>query len=198
MNIVIESLNKSFGEKKVLQNLCAEFAEGKVTALMGPSGCGKTTLLRILLGLEQADSGRITGVPENRSAVFQENRLFEAFSAVDNLRAVMGKTVSPEHIEKELRALGLAGSLHSPVRSLSGGMKRRVALARAVLFPGWGLLVLDEPFKGLDEDTRASVAAWLRERIAGRTVIAVTHDPDEPLLLGGENVRILQMDRPSA
>lgn len=184
-HIVINALSKSFGEKKVLDCFSAVFPEGEVTCIMGQSGCGKTTLLNILMGLLSADSGTIQGLPGRISAVFQEDRLCEDFSALRNVRLVTGKAVSDGQIIDCLEALGLVGSLNCPVRELSGGMKRRVAIARALL-AGGELLILDEPFKGLDEDTRRNAAAQILHRAEGRTIIMVTHDPDEAQLTGGK------------
>ena len=184
-DLVIQGLNKRFGEKRVLEAYSATIRAERVTCVMGPSGCGKTTLLHILMGLEKADSGTITGLPARISAVFQEDRLCEDFSAVSNIRLVTGKTVSEDEIMQCLSAFGLAGSEQVPVRELSGGMKRRVAIARAVLAEG-ELLILDEPFKGLDEATREAVATEMKRRIAGRTVFMVTHDPAEAVLMDAD------------
>ena len=177
MNLILENISKAYGEKTVLENFSHTFPAGKRTGVMGPSGCGKTTLLRILLGLETPDGGTISGRPERVSAVFQENRLFEDFSALSNLSVVShhgDKEVMMDHLTE----LGLGDSLHKPVRTLSGGMKRRVAIARAVLAPG-ELVVLDEPFTGLDKDTKAVVLDYLKQHTQGRTLIIVTHDPAE-------------------
>jgi NitT/TauT family transport system ATP-binding protein len=184
MDITISELTKSFGSKAVLRNFDAVFPEGALTCIMGPSGCGKTTLLRILMGLEQADAGVIAGVPRRISAVFQEDRLCEEFTAVSNVRLAAGRSASTEQIERHLCALGLGGSLYMPVRELSGGMRRRVALARAVL-ARWEALFLDEAFRGLDEETRRTAVSYLLEHTAGRTVVMVTHDPAELGLTGG-------------
>lgn len=184
-NIEIRGLYKGFGNKRVLADYAASFGAGRVTCVMGPSGCGKTTLLHILLGLERADRGTIESLPSRISAVFQEERLCEDFTAVTNVRLVTGKAVPEKEIVRCLASFGLAGSTHVPVRELSGGMKRRVAIARAVLAEG-DLLILDEPFKGLDEATREMVAAEMKRRTAGRTVIMVTHDPAEAVMMGAE------------
>ena len=177
MNLVLEHISKAYGEKTVLQDFSHTFPAGKRTCIMGPSGCGKTTLLRIILGLETPDGGTISGRPARVSAVFQENRLFEDFSALSNLAAVChhgDKQVMADHLTE----LGLGDSLHKPVRTLSGGMKRRVAIARAVLAPG-ELVILDEPFTGLDKDTKEVVLGYLKHHTQGRTLILVTHDPAE-------------------
>lgn len=176
-DLVLENICKKYGEKTVLQDVSFVFPGGQRTCIMGPSGCGKTTLLRIILGLEIPDSGTMTGRPGRLSAVFQENRLFEDFSALSNVAAVCSKEDKGK-IEEHLIALGLGDSLTKPVRTLSGGMKRRVAIARAVLAPG-DLMILDEPFTGLDKDTKAVVLEYLKTHTQGRTLILVTHDHAE-------------------
>lgn len=176
-DLILEHIHKRYGEKVVLRDFSARFPAGTCTCIMGPSGCGKTTLLRLILGLEEADGGTISGRRFPMSAVFQENRLFEDFSALSNVSAVCARG-SRQEAARQLSALGLAGSLHAPVRTLSGGMKRRVAIARAVLAPG-ELLILDEPFTGLDRDTKAVVLDYLKAHIQGRTLLLVTHDPAE-------------------
>lgn len=183
MNLKVKGVYKSFGEKRVLVDFSVVFPVGTVSCVMGPSGCGKTTLLNLILGLERADSGAIEGVPERIAAVFQEERLCEDFSAVTNVRIVTGKKVPEDEIEQCLEAFGLSGSTRVPVRELSGGMKRRAAIARAVLAEG-ELLILDEPFKGLDEATRQTVADEMKRRAAGKTVIMVTHDAAEAAMMG--------------
>ena len=193
MNLVLEHISKAYGEKTVLKDFSHTFPVGKRTCIMGPSGCGKTTLLRIILGLETPDGGTMSGRPERVSAVFQENRLFEDFSALSNLAAVChhgDKQVMADHLTE----LGLGDSLHKPVRTLSGGMKRRVAIARAVLAPG-DLVVLDEPFTGLDKDTKEEVLTYLKHHTLGRTLIIVTHDPAERDALADE---VLDMARGGA
>ena len=177
MNLVLENISKTYGEKAVLKDFSHTFPAGKRTCIMGPSGCGKTTLLRIILGLETPDVGTMSGRPERVSAVFQENRLFEDFSALSNLAAVCHHG-DKEVMARHLSELRLGDSLHKPVRTLSGGMKRRVAIARAVLAPG-ELIVLDEPFTGLDKDTKETVLNYLKHHTQGRTLIIVTHDSAE-------------------
>lgn len=176
-DLVLEHVEKRYGDKVVLRDFSARFPGGECTCIMGPSGCGKTTLLRLILGLETPDGGQILGRSFPMAAVFQENRLFEDFSALSNVTAVCPKERRPE-AARHLMALGLGESLHAPVRTLSGGMKRRVAVARAVLAPG-EVLVLDEPFTGLDRDTKAAVLAYLKNHTQGRTLLLVTHDPAE-------------------
>ena len=144
----IEHLCKSFDGKAVLEDVSLTLEPGAAVCLMAPSGRGKTTLLRCIAGLEKPDGGQIIGRPERIGYVFQEDRLCDGFSAVDNIRLVTGRAVSEGDIRLHLAELGLAGSLDQPVRELSGGMRRRVAIGRAVCYGG-GLLLRDAPVKGL-------------------------------------------------
>ena len=128
----VAHLYKRFGDKAVLEDVSLTVPDGAVVCLMAPSGRGKTTLLRCIAGLEMLDSGTVTGVPERLGFVFQEDRLCDGFSAVDNIRLVTGKALGEGEIRRHLEELGLAGSLDQPVRELSGGMRRRVVIYRAV------------------------------------------------------------------
>ncbi|MBR5337589.1 MAG: ABC transporter ATP-binding protein [Lachnospiraceae bacterium] len=183
MNITIKDIKKAYGDKQVFDGLNLEFSEGEVNCLMGRSGCGKTTLLNLIMGIDRDYHGEIKGVPAHIGVVFQENRLCEDFSVLSNIRMVCDNADIDE-IKANLDAVGLGDNLKTPVKDLSGGMKRRVALVRAILSRG-ELLILDEPFKGLDDDTRKSVAEYLLAGRKKRTVIMVTHDPEEVDMLGG-------------
>ena len=182
-DIVIQNLCKAYGPKQVLRDFSCTLPAGKVTGLMAPSGAGKTTLLRILMGFEAADSGSIHGLDDLRlSAVFQEDRLCENLTSISNLRLV-APALTVADAAAALQGVDLADCLAQPVRELSGGMRRRVAILRALL-ADYDLLFLDEPFKGLDEETKAHVMADTRRRCAGRTVLLVTHDADELTAMG--------------
>ena len=161
-----------------------EVCRGEFLSLLGPSGCGKTTLLRIISGLTEKDSGTITGVPERISYVFQEDRLCEDFSCVSNIMAVTGRHLKKEEIRNHLKEIGLEESMDKSVKELSGGMKRRVAIARAVCYES-ELLILDEPFKGLDFSLKQTVMDYIKKYSSGRTVICVTHDLQEAEYMGG-------------
>jgi len=178
MDIIVSDLSKSFGSNQVLDRFNAVFPEHRVTCIMGPSGCGKTTLLNIILGLVQPDSGKMAGIPKLKSAVFQEDRLCESFNAVTNVRLVCGKKANKDLIVSHLESMGLGESLDKPVSELSGGMKRRVAVVRAVIAQS-DLLVMDEPLKGLDSETKNLVIEYIRDNLRNRTVIMVTHSIDE-------------------
>ena len=127
----IQHLCKSFDGRVVLDHVSLTLESGGTACLMAPSGRGKTTLLRCIAGLERPDSGQITDLPERIGYVFQEDRLCDGFSAVDNIRLVTGRAMDEGEICRHLKELGLADSLGQPVRELSGGMRRRVSIGRA-------------------------------------------------------------------
>ena len=181
-------ISKRFGENTVFDKFSHEFAFEKTTAILGRSGGGKTTLLNVLMGLLTPDSGEV--IREGRvSAIFQEDRLCENLTASANIRLVTGKRFSKAQIAEELAAVGLAGCGERPVRELSGGMKRRTAMLRALLAE-YDILFADEPFKGLDEVTRADVMRYFKEKTKGRTVVFVTHDSVESETLADERLEI--------
>ena len=133
-DICIRNVSKSFGSKKVFEGLDLTIKGGAVTGIMAPSGAGKTTLLRILMGLESADGGSVTGLEGKRfSAVFQEERLCEGMTAADNIRLVMPTSASLPAILAEMDRIGLDSCGDQPAAELSGGMRRRVGILRALL-----------------------------------------------------------------
>lgn len=184
MDIAVNHLWKSYDGTPVLEDFSCSIPRGSCCALLAPSGAGKTTLLRLLLGLEQPDSGIILGIPARCGVLFQEDRLFPGLCAVSNVTAAT--SCSRGEATALLSRLGLEDeSQKKPVRLLSGGQARRVSLARALLAKG-ELLILDEPFTGLDEGTRQLCAAAIRDYRQGRTLLAVTHNLDDVPLLGIE------------
>ena len=175
-DIILKNISKAYDGKQVLNHFSLTLPEGKRTCIMGPSGCGKTTLLNILCGLQKADEGEIRNLPGKISVVFQENRLCEQFTALENVRMV-----APEKTETAkaiLARLGLVNDLYQKAASLSGGMKRRVAIARALCYDA-PLVVMDEPFKGLDEETKETVMETVMQMTEGKTVLIITHDEQE-------------------
>ena len=183
--MIILNLCKSYGERAVLTNFSAHFEKGEISALMGPSGCGKTTLLRLLLGIEMADAGEIRALGRS-VAVFQEDRLSEPLSAIENVR-LGRKDATRKEAMALLSSLGLSEDMEKPVSALSGGMRRRVAIARALIADA-DTVLLDEPFSALDEDTKAEVLAFTRTALAGKTVLLITHDVDEARAFAGNRI----------
>ena len=176
MEIVVRNLCKSFGGQAVLRDLSFTAGPG-ITCVMAPSGSGKTTLLRGLIGQERPDTGTLDGLAGKRiTAVFQEHRLLEHLSTEGNLRFALGREYDAKTARALLDRLDLPDTGAQPVREFSGGMKRRLALARALLAP-FDVLLLDEPFTGLDQANRDRALAAIRETAGDRPVLLVTHDP---------------------
>ena len=172
MEVRVEKLCKAYDGVSVLENVSFSAGPG-VTCIMAPSGTGKTTLLRILLGLERPDAGSVTQC--RWAAVFQENRLLEQTDAMGNLRFALGGALDERKAWALLERLGLGDVAEKKVRDYSGGMKRRLALARALLAP-CDALALDEPFTGLDEAHRLRCLEAIREAAEEKCVLLVTHD----------------------
>lgn len=168
MSIKMKNICKSFNGQQVLSDVSMSFSEGKITCIMGASGVGKTTLINILMGLWEADSGEITGINNKKiSAVFQEDRLIEHWDAIKNILLVCSGNVTDEIVKKHLEDIGLVDYEGKPVRALSGGMRRRVAIVRAILSE-YDILFMDEPFKGLDEKLKNQVVNYVRENTKER------------------------------
>ena len=167
--IKINNLSHSFGEISVLRNFSLDIDEG-IYALMGKSGSGKTTLIRLISGMESIQSGSIN-VDSPISVSFQENRLFPWYSALKNVEIVSDKRTA----RKILSELNLENSLNKYPSELSGGMKRRVSLARALAAKSKTIL-LDEPFSGLDNETAQNTLNIIRKYSHGKTVLISTHN----------------------
>ncbi|MBO4879090.1 MAG: ATP-binding cassette domain-containing protein [Clostridia bacterium] len=171
-------------EKPILSRFSLDLPENTVTAVMGESGSGKTTLAKLLLGLQKPDSGEITGLDGKRiSAVFQEDRLLPWYSARKNIASVLTDTKAENDALTEaiLEETELTASADKPIRELSGGMQRRVAIGRALAFGG-DLLILDEPLKGLDEELQKRIVPRIKKRFP--TILLITHSEDEAKLFG--------------
>ncbi len=190
MAIVLDNIFKQYGDQIVLNHFSFEFQDNKSYCIMAPSGQGKTTLLHIMMGLVEADSGTVSGIDQYVIApVFQENRLCENLSVGTNLRMVSREKLSSQKLTTLLDEFLLFGSLRKTVRTLSGGMKRRVAIARALCSQG-NLFLFDEPFKGLDIFTKEAVMRVMKKTFAGKTALWVSHNPDEAEFMGSEIVKL--------
>lgn len=172
--VKILSLNKSFEDKVVFKDFNATISKRKVNMLLGSSGSGKTTLLKILLGLEDYE-GEIVGDLGKVSVVFQENRLIESLSVYDNIKLVYGKGLSREEVEKDLNEVGLYGTIDNKVSQLSGGMKRRVAIVRALIVDA-KTYIFDEAFKEIDHKNYELVIEYYKKKTKGKTVIMTSHN----------------------
>lgn len=184
------NVTKRFGGATVLEDFTLELGAGAVTAVMGTNGAGKTTAARLLLGLEVPDAGEVSrGAGVRTAAVFQEDRLCAHLSAVANLRLVLERS-RWEEVAPELAAVGLdADATDRPVRELSGGQRRRVAIARAMIARA-DVLVLDEPFTGIDAETKPAVVDYVRQRVGTTAVLLITHDASEATALEARVVRL--------
>lgn len=179
MAVELIHISKHFDDHVVFSGLNLSFTEGELHCLMGVSGSGKTTLLQLLMGLEKPDTGEIRGMSGKKiAAVFQEDRLIEHFDALRNIKLVCDKQISEQRIVEELKLVGIEEYADKTVNHFSGGMRRRVAIVRALLAKS-DILFLDEPFKGLDERLKDQMIEYVKQRTVGKTVILVTHDKDE-------------------
>ena len=179
--IQLQNVYKTFDQHPVFINWNQNFKTGMVHVLKGSSGCGKTTLLRMLMGLEIPDSGTITPLQNYRkAAVFQEDRLCENLSAMQNVLMVVNNQSKKDlldQLKQDFYQVGL-DDMYQKVSTLSGGMKRRVAILRA-MYAKADIIFFDEPLKGLDDTTKEKVMLFIKERIKDKTVFWVTHDVDE-------------------
>lgn len=192
--LAAENISKAYGAKQALAQTSVSFAEHSFTCIVGRSGCGKTTLLRVLGGLEQTDSGGVHLAEDKRIApVFQEARLMSWLTVAENitLAAKVDKSLAKLHLPKLLMQLGLAGCEKLYPHELSGGMAQRVALGRT-LFYNPDIMLMDEPFSALDYFTRQGLQQTLLDLYFAerKTIIFVTHDVEEALLLA-DNVLIM-------
>ncbi len=183
MKIIVENISKSYGEKAVLRDVSFTVPEGGTLVLTGDSGSGKTTLLRILLGFEKADAGEIRFEEHDPAAfgvVFQEDRLVETTTALENIRMIFRKSARPsdDEIRTALLELLPEEALKLPAAQFSGGMKRRLAVVRAMLSDG-DVLVMDEPLSGLDEENRTKVLAFIKKHQLERPLILTAHDMED-------------------
>jgi len=186
----VRGLEKYFGSLPVLDGLDLDFPTASITVVLGPSGCGKTTLLNILAGLDNEYSGTVTGFGRGKASyVFQEDRLLPWLSAKDNVAFVLRDMKEADAAglaaQEALETVGLAAASGMRPGTMSGGMRRRVALARAFAYPS-EVLLLDEPFSSLDLKTRISVMDLFVDLRArdGRSAVVVTHDVREAIYLG--------------
>jgi len=177
MAIKLINITKKFDNKVVFKDFNAHINTGKTTCIMGASGSGKTTMLRIMMGLMTPDNGQIEGLVEfKKSAIFQEDRLCENLTVTTNIKMVLQQPLAKVAVLKAIQKVGLPPDcLEQSVQQLSGGQKRRVAILRALL-ADYDILLMDEPFKGLDLETKRQVMTYVKEMTRGKTVVFVTHD----------------------
>ena len=182
--IEVHDLTVTYDGRDVLHNVTLTVPDGAHIALMGPSGCGKTTLLRVLAGLRAPDGGSVRVSPGRMACVFQEPRLLPWRTAVENVNAVLSdRAQTMPQARAWLERLELGEAAEQYPAALSGGMQQRVAIARALAYDA-PVLLLDEPFRGLDAALRARVTACIAAETQGRTLVLATHDPADADALG--------------
>jgi len=168
----ITNLNKRYGKNIIFENASFDFEDGKITYIMGESGKGKTTLLRIVAGIDTDFIGEISK-PERLAYVFQEPRLFPALTVLKNIELVNDTPfISAKDLLSILELNGCENMLPS---ELSGGMKQRVSIARAIYYNADAIL-MDEPFASIDEDMKNRLIPKIFELLKNKTVIIVSHD----------------------
>lgn len=177
--IALQDIYLSYGEKRVLQSFNLKVAAGQTLCLYGPSGCGKTTVLRLVAGLLKPSAGTVR-VNGRVSMVFQENRLIPYLTVRENVLAVAEQ-------DEALSALGLRDYADARTGDLSGGMARRAAIARAVSHGG-DILLLDEPFNGLDAENKRIAAEYIRSRFQNKAILMVSHQAEDIALMQAEIV----------
>lgn len=187
--IELKNVYFSYGEQNILSDFSLTVMNGECVQLNGVSGSGKTTVARIILGLEKATSGNVI-VPQKISTVFQEDRLLHNLDVQKNVRLVLSKE-QYSLADDILKQLGLYHVRKKRVSQLSGGMKRRVAIARAICYGG-DALILDEAFNGLDTENKKIVASIIKREFLDKDkpVLLITHVKEDADLLGAKTINI--------
>ena len=183
-HISIDKLTFKYNDKTIFRDFSMEFPANSFSVIMSPSGSGKTTLLFLIAGLLSPSSGSIS-YPLDRpkfSMVFQDDRLIESLNVINNIKLV-NPQLSDTDILKTLTSLMIDDTAFKKVSSLSGGERKRVAIARALL-NDYDILLLDEPFTGMDDKTKLRVIEYIKKRTAHKTVLMVTHHESEASLCG--------------
>ncbi len=182
--ISINDISFSYDNQVVYEHFSASFPFGETSVIMSPSGTGKTTLLYLIAGLLAVQNGTIIYPMENPkfSMVFQDDRLLDYLSVEKNIKLVRSDVSSTE-IKQCLVGLGIEQCEKKKVKHLSGGQRQRVAIARALL-ADYDIMLLDEPFTGIDEQTKEKVIDYLKEKCKDKTVLMVTHDRGEAEKMG--------------
>jgi len=198
MGLQIKNISKSYNENSLYRDFNMEFLEGIITCILGPSGCGKTTLLNIIGKIIAPDSGNLFGFANKKfSYIFQEPRLLPWKTVRGNIEFVLDRDLSvaerKEQADHLIRQIELEGFANHYPSQLSGGMRQRVSIARAFACPS-DIILMDEPLSGLDIALKKNMIRWFSQiwKADRRTVIFVTHDVDEALMLGNEIIVLSQ------
>lgn len=188
--IELKDVSAAFQGRSVLEHCSLLVPDGGHTAVMGPSGSGKTTLLRLIAGQLAPDQGSVTVSHGRISYMYQEPRLLPWLTAEENVNLVLSdKPETMDTARQWLAAVGLADAMKKRPAELSGGMRQRVSLARALAYDG-DLFLLDEPLSSLDEAMAVELLDLLKQYTQGKSMIFVTHSPEQAKVLGGEIYRM--------
>lgn len=187
MALIVENVRKSYGNLKVLDGVSFLVDKGEFVCIIGESGCGKTTILKIIAGIEEMDDGKITFESERMKIgfVFQDDRLLPWKTVYDNIMFAVkaaGVNLNSRMLKKLLETVGLSGFENYYPKQLSGGMRQRAGIARALAIQP-DLLLMDEPFASIDAQTRERMQEELLKIVEGKTVVFVTHSIDEAIFL---------------
>ena len=185
--LTLENLTLRYQKQTVLDRVSFDFAEGCTTGIVGASGIGKSTLLHAIAGLKKCDGGKILSSHERISYIFQEPRLFPWMTALENITTVGADEATAMRYLHALFENAEEVAKKYP-HELSGGMKQRISVARALAYAP-DLLLLDEPFRGLDGETKTVVQRLLLNEMQEKTMLLVTHD-DADLSLCDKIIRL--------
>jgi len=198
--IRIENINKRYDDNIIFENFKIDFYENKINCILGKSGCGKTTLLNIISGVIQNDTKDFKGIENvGISYIFQDDRLIEWLTVEDNIKLVIKKHYNEKEInelcDKYLKLVGIYEYKNYYPQRLSGGIRQRVNIARAFIYPS-KIIIMDEPFKSIDIKNKMIIMDNFKEILQkdNRTVLFVTHDIEEAIYLGDSGV--ILGDRP--
>ena len=198
--IRIENINKRYGDNIIFEDFQIDFYENKINCILGKSGCGKTPLLNIISGIVKNNESDFKGIEDlGVSYIFQDDRLIDWLSVEDNIKLVIKKHYSEDKVnelcEKYLKLVGIYEYKNYYPQRLSGGMRQRVNIARAFIYPS-KIIIMDEPFKSIDIKNKQIIMENFKKILEedNRTVLFVTHDIDEALYLG--DVAFILGDRP--
>lgn len=187
--IELKNINFSYGNQQILDDFNLYVKDGECVNLSGVSGSGKTTIIRLVLGLEKPQSGIVTA-PKKISCVFQEDRLVENINVINNIRLPLKSHQYPL-ADELLKRLNLSGIAKKRVDELSGGMKRRIAIIRAIAYGG-DALILDEAFNGIDYENKIIIADIIKQEFLdkGKPVIMITHIKEDAEFLTARTINI--------
>ncbi len=179
--IRLEKIKKEFNGKRIIPELTIAFSEKEINTIYAPSGAGKTTLMRIIAGLDKHFSGKRIISTSKIAYLFQEDRLFPWYTARQNIEVITNRK---EDYENWIEILELGEHLDKYPNELSGGMKRKLMLAITFL-SDFDIMILDEPFKGIDHKSKEKIIYYIKENAKEKTILLISHEMEEIKMMGG-------------